>query len=372
MPRKESNIRKRKDGRWEARYISGKTINGKSIYSSVYGKTYLEVKKKRLEKISNLNLNINNIVQIKFHTVCFNWLDSCQNKVKESTFTKYQYICNHYIIEYFDEMFIQDISTTLVQKYFNSLQKPENKKNGLSISTVKIIYSILKLIFKYANQNGISTNCNLDTIQIKTDYVEPRYLSVEEQVVLENSIKNSQSNSSVGIWLGLFTGMRLGEICALKWNDVYLDKQLIYVNKTMQRISCNEVDNNNKTKIIIDAPKSKKSLRYVPVPKFCIDIMVKYLPDDLDTYVLTGTKDYIEPRRLEYYFTKIVRECKLEKVHFHTLRHTFTTRCIESGFDIKTLSEILGHSTTSFTLNRYGHSSINLKIENIQKLKQLS
>lgn len=366
MPRKESNIRKRKDGRWEARYISRKDQSGKSIYTSVYGKTYTEVKEKRNKILSEKQTEMKQ--KTKFQTIYIMWLESCKNRVKESTYAKYKYVGDHYLLPYFDGYDIEEISTALVQQYIYQHTQSEQSTDKFAPATLKVAISVLKLIISYASNINIKTSVHFNQIHIKNDYQEPRFLTLEEQKVIEEHLSKTNDKSSIGIWLGLFMGMRIGEICALKWNDISWESQSIYVHKTLQRIN-NVSDDGTKTKIIIDNPKSINSLRYIPIPDFCVTKIKSFEPDDKDNYILTGTKQYMEPRRLEYYFSKFMVECQLDNVHFHTLRHTFTTRCIELGFDIKTLSEILGHSSVSITLNRYAHSSLKLKSDNMKKLK---
>jgi len=371
MPRRESNIRKRKDGRWEARYISGKNDDGKSIYVSIYGKTYTEVKEKR-NKILLHQTTVSNDSD-KFNAIYQKWLDACKNNVKESTYAKYKYIGDHYLVPYFGNYDMEDITTILVQNYIYDRIKSEKNPDGYAASTVRVSISVFKLICSFASYSNIETNCRFEQIHIKNDSKEPRFLTVEEQKNVEEKLLVTDDYASIGIWLGLFTGMRIGEICALKWTDISWETQCIYIHKTLQRISNTHQDENDaKTKIIIDTPKSLNSSRYIPIPDFCIDKIKSFEPKDIDTYVLTGTKQYMEPRSLEYYFTKFIKQCQLENVHFHTLRHTFTTRCIESGFDVKTLSEILGHSNVSITLNRYAHSSLKLKSDNMKRLKPVA
>lgn len=139
----------------------------------------------------------------------------------------------------------------------------------------------------------------------------------------------------------------------------------------MQRLKDINSEGNAKTKILIGIPKSNTSVRVIPVTDLIADLCRKMKPKEPDAYVLTGTEDYMEPRTLQYRLEKYTGECGLEDVHFHTLRHTFATRCVEAGFEIKTLSEILGHATTTITLDRYVHSSMELKRNNMKKLTSM-
>ena len=168
---------------------------------------------------------------------------------------------------------------------------------------------------------------------------------------------------NVGIIVCLYTGVRIGEICALTWNDIDLKNEIIYINKTIQRIY---VDKKN-TYISIDAPKSKKSNRKIPISKKLLEILKEIKREHSYTgkeYFLTGKEDkFIEPRNYQYAFHKVLKECGIERCKFHNLRHTFATNCIEHGMDIKSLSVTLGHSNVDITLNKYVHSSL----DNIKK-----
>lgn len=366
MPRRETNIRKRKDGRWEARYIKGKNDSGKSIYASVYGKTYTEVKEKRKQCIIQQNKTKTKLCE--FTTIYHNWLFIIEKKVKASTYSRYKYVGDHYILDYFSKYKIDEINTSLIEQFIYSHIKSQENQEGYSVSTIKIIITVLKQIINYANSSDYHIACKIENIQLKNEILEPRFLSRDEQSIIEKELDNLPNNIALGIWLGLYTGLRLGELCALKWSDVIWSNQYIHINKTMQRIANYDTHSKYKTKIIIDSPKSKNSQRNIPIPEFCFQKLLAVKPEQNDSYILTNTNKYMEPRVFEYHFDNFMKKCKLEDVHFHTLRHTFTTRCIESGFEIKALSEILGHSSVSFTLDRYGHCSMDIKTTYMNKL----
>lgn len=197
-----------------------------------------------------------------------------------------------------------------------------------------------------------------------------RVLSRSEQKILIDYLLTDLNSCKFGILFTLYTGLRIGEICALKWENINLNDGLVYINATMLRIKNIEADPEAKTKIIINDPKSFSSSRIIPLSDYIINLCHKFQCNN-ESYVLTGTHKYLEPRTLQNRFNKYCKECNLVGVHFHTLRHTFATRCVEVGFEIKSLSEILGHSNIQITLQRYVHSSLELKRENISKLNKL-
>lgn len=354
MPRRGESIYKRKDGRWEARYVKEITIDGKKKYGSVYAKTYAEVKLKQQQHILTPQVfEIHQYGTIK--VIITEWLSVVKHNIRHSTYVKYEGVINNHIIPEMGNLSVRLIARSNISAFTDKLI---NK--GLAVSTINNILIVFGMGLAYAEEEY-----NIKCPKIKTlknQLKETRVLTKEEEQTLINHIVNFDSIYCFGILLSLYTGIRIGELCALEWSDIRNGK--IYITKTMQRIR----DNNGKSIIMITKPKSEKSNRIIPVPKSIENLIEKYrLPKG---YVIHQSNNkYIEPRLIQKKFKGIVSESGLEEVHFHTLRHTFATRCVELGFDIKTLSEILGHSSVSTTLQRYVHSSFELKQNNMDKLK---
>ena len=192
----------------------------------------------------------------------------------------------------------------------------------------------------------------------------------DEDVELERFLMADNSLSRIGIQLSLYMGLRLGEVCALKRRHISYREALLQVRFTMQRIQDLSENAAKKTKIIVTEPKSSSSIRDIPIPDFLMERLQILRDMPRDAYILTGsTNFFIEPRTLENILKKYLRECRMEHTNYHVLRHTFATRCIEEGFDAKSLSEILGHSNVNITLNRYVHSSLEQKRKNMEKLE---
>lgn len=165
------------------------------------------------------------------------------------------------------------------------------------------------------------------------------------------------------VLLSLYTGLRVGEICGLQWKDIELKKEFLSVTKTVERISLG----NGKTKVVIEPPKTESSIRKVYIPSFIV-VSLKEYKDKPDKYILSGKSKPTEPRALQYRFKRILNKTKIREMSFHSLRHTYATLCIERGMDIKTLSELLGHSDVKITLNTYVHSSDALKKKYVKRL----
>ena len=186
---------------------------------------------------------------------------------------------------------------------------------------------------------------------------EKELLSKAEQTRLNNYLMNNPTNSNIGILLSAATGIRIGELCALKWENIDLEKKILTVSNTVQRKS---IGSETATKVIVTPPKSNSSVRGIPLPEFIIPHLNK-LKTNNNYYLLSGSRSIVEPRLMQYRFKRILSDLSLSDVTYHSLRHLFATNCIALGVDVKTLSEILGHSSVEITLNRYVHSSMERK-----------
>lgn len=303
--------------------------------------------------------------QRRFAFYCDEWLVIQQKKVKESTYVNYYRIIENHLKPGLGNILPSDMSELIVHQFTHQLMTVKM----LSAKTVKDILVLLRSILNFtARQVGVT----FSDIQIeypKNDPGEIRVLSREEQTRFVSFLLTDMDECRFGVYLALMTGMRIGEICALRWEDISLADRMISVRSTMQRIK--NLDGTSKTKVVIGSPKSAKSMRTIPLTDTVAALCTQICPDNHTAYLLTGTNDYMEPRRLQYQMAKYAAACNLEGVHFHTLRHSFATRCVEVGFEIKCLSEILGHASTSVTLERYVHSSLELKRKNMQKLSDV-
>ena len=194
---------------------------------------------------------------------------------------------------------------------------------------------------------------------------EIKLLDESEKKVLQKYISENHNRTTMGIALTTSTGLRIGELCGLQWADIDLEKRILTVRKTVQRIQCQNGD--KKTKIIITDPKTESSKRTIPLNKSMVAFLSEFKGDD-EEFVMTGTNKPLEPRTMQYRFVKILNLLNLPLIHFHALRHMFATSCIKLRFDVKTVSELLGHSKVEITLNRYVHSSFEQKREYMEQL----
>lgn len=299
------------------------------------------------------------------------WIASVEPQIKESTYVKYMNSLKLYLNPAFSSQAIEAISRSDVSTLCLELFEHGGiEKKGLSPKTIMDSLSILGSIFNYAADEKNLAVANITGISIKASHTNMRVLSVSEQEKLEIALREDLNPCNLGILLCLYTGIRIGELCALTWNDIIVSEQVLFVNKTMQRLQqLNNAD--QKTKIVISAPKSECSIRHIPLPDNIFHLL-EHNRCNNDAFVLTGTNSkYVEPRTMENRFKKALITAGIENANFHALRHTFATRCIELGFDVKSLSEILGHASVNITLNRYVHPSMELKRKNMNMLSDL-
>lgn len=368
MSRKGENIYKRKDGRWEARYSNGLNPDGTIKYGYCYGRSYREVRDKAAEAkaVQLMNAPKNNSNNKKrFSAFCDEWLQVCQCKVKPSTFAKYETNLERHIKPALGGCYAQAISTVAVAEFGRALMSEKN----LSPKTARDILTQLKAIIKYASEQ-IPALSAVSIVYPKDQKKDMRVLTKDEQARFIKFLMTDMDECKFGVMLALMTGLRIGELCALRWGHISLESRMLTVAATMQRVkSAGGGKSPGKTDIIIGVPKSDTSARVIPLMESAVEICRRWRQDDPEAFILTGSsKRFVEPRTLQYRLNRYAAECGLEDMHFHALRHTFATRCVEVGFEIKSLSEILGHSSPRITLERYVHSSIELKRENMDKL----
>lgn len=352
MARRGENIYKRKDGRWEGRYKCGFKPNGSVKYTSVYGRTYTDVKIKLSEKLTApvymtvpKNLTVKNLFE--------QWFDVIKLNVKESTFTNYFTKFQKHILPMLGGMLYDKLTTESLNAF---IQFKIN--SGLSAKYVADIAGLIKSVCRFAHKRFNYTDKSEHMVIPKPQKQERKILNASEHNCLIIYLTTNPTASNVGILLAVYTGLRIGELCALKWSDIDLEKKIIAVRHTVQRIR--NIDNG--TRIVVTQPKSGSSLREIPLPD-CIVPFLKHIKSFDETFLLSGMEKFVEPRTMQYRFKSILKKLGLSDVTFHSLRHLFATNCIALGFDVKTLSEILGHSSVEITLNRYVHTSMERKAE---------
>ena len=311
---------------------------------------------------------------ILLSTLMTKWLLYKKSIVKLSTHANFVSSTMNHINPMLGRKRISDINEGDIQDLIMYLYNNGRKdgKGGLSVKTIKDVILPLKLALDYAAKRRVIPKLEWDTIEYPKSTSKSRViaLSQEEEQQLIQTIYLNLDRKTCGILLTLMTGLRIGELCGLQMKDISLSKQTISINKTVQRV----YDSRRKTSsLYIGQPKSESSIREIPVPKMLIKVMQKFHNEKRpENYFLTDAKKPTEPRTYRQYFERFLKRNNLPKIKFHELRHTFAVRAIEiPEFDIKSLSEILGHKNVSFTLNVYGRANIQQKKKCMELMNDL-
>lgn len=293
---------------------------------------------------------------MKYKDLLNEWLEDQRTYQKYSTYSLYCNIVQNHIIPDLGECDIDELTTDKIQAY--ALEKIDHGSlvddKGLSVRFVKDII-------------GVIASTSKKELNIKLPYTPPKQIDIfekEDQIKLMNHLHSHMCPKNLGIMLCMHTGIRIGELCALKWSDINLDTRTIKIEKTMIR-TYTKADG---SKLRITPPKSRSSVRIIPLNStisYSVNLMQN---SEDDTYVLTGTKRYIEPNKYRLYYNKMLKRLGIKHLKFHCLRHTFATRCIECGCDYKSLSQILGHSNVSVTMNLYVHPQMEMKRKCVEML----
>jgi len=290
------------------------------------------------------------------------WKTDKKNYVKKSTFSAYVLLIENHLLPAFGNKY--EVQEAEVQDFV--LQKLET---GLSQKTIKDILIVLKMILKFGAKNKWNSyeafEIQYPTVR-ESQYIE--VLSRTHQKKIMSYIQEHFTFRNLGILICLSSGMRIGEICALTWEDLDTDNGVINVNRTIQRIYVIE-DGNRKTELILDTPKTKNSIREIPMNKDLIRLIkpIKKIVKP-SFFVLTNDAKPTEPRTYRSFYKNLLKHLDIPEIKFHGLRHSFATRCIESNCDYKTVSVLLGHSNISTTLNLYVHPNMEQKKKAIEQM----
>jgi len=374
MPKKGINIYHRKDGRWEGTYyhdINPQT--GKRKKLSRYGQTEKEAKEKLLTAMSEMKSGTyieKNKLTLEGWLI--QWLEVyAKPKVKQSTYVSYDTYINKHIIPEIGKIKLVDLRVDMLQQFFNkkATMGRLDGKGGLSEKTLRNLYTMLSTALKQAYENSLINKNLAELVKLpKVMRTEMRVLSLSEQQKLIEALKTSEERYKIGILICLSTGIRIGELCGLQWQDINEITHVLSIRRTLNRLPTID-KTKGKTELVIDTPKSQKSVRDIPLPAFLIDELniYKQLREEekaaaADIYDKRGfilcneIGAPVEPRMMQDVFKRVLKVAGIEDANFHALRHTFATRAVEMGMDIKTLSELLGHADVSTTLNKYAHS----------------
>lgn len=366
MSRRGENTYYRKDQRWEGRYRKGKTLDGKIKYGSVYGKTYNEVRKKLYPlKMKYHDLQEKNgEITVTFEEWCGIWLKQVRPTIEKSTFSSYSYKTEKYILPYLPNCFISELTKKDIQRLIYHWQK-----HPLAPSSIRVLMQVLKCCLNQAVEDGLLRKNPCQGVKLpKKEKRKQTALSLKQQRQLESAALAYPKEKGFPIVFALHTGLRIGEVAALKWENIDFDNGMIHITHTVQRVPL--LANHKKTEVIRTSAKTQSSKRVVPISTKVKSWLRKLKKKQKGSFVFSDSEKPNEPRLITYHLHQLCKRGNISSVHFHQLRHTFATRCVEAKADISSISSLLGHSSTQMTLDVYAHSLLTPKVKTIQLMER--
>lgn len=266
------------------------------------------------------------------------WLSKRKHFIKESTYCNYSYIINKHLLPELGKYMLYEINEDIIAEFIS-----QKLDSDLSQLTVRNIVVIIKLVNNFAYKYNLMNYLEIN-VSFRKSTSKYKVFSNTEITLIIHKLETFEKHYYIGILIALYSGIRIGELAALRYNDIINNN--IHITKTLQR---NYID--GKTNITITTPKSYKSNRIIPLHHSL------NVEDKTDNYILTNSGKAMEPRLIRYHYTKLLKELNIEHRPFHYLRHTFATNLINNTGDIKVVSELLGHSSVSVTMDIYTHTN---------------
>lgn len=361
MAKRGENIYKRKDGRYEGRYVVGKTAKGRTRFGYVYGHQYGEVRNSLLLIKAEMvrRRHPKPVCRVSFAEWVEEWWNSnVAGRIKASSRQTYRNMLNRHLFPAFGEYNLSEITPEVIWAYARELEARD-----YASSTVHGILRLLNSILRSAVEEGLILRNPCRKVHMRSEKVaKQRVLNRREQRAI---LAQASEKQDIPALLCLYTGMRLGEICALKWEDVNWEQGSILICRTVQRLRSDRENTDRdtrqrqRTSLCVDTPKSSSARRIMPLPGFILEVL-RRLEESCggQGYVFGSDTCPAEPRTVQRRFQALARKSGIEGVHFHSLRHSFATRMLELGIDMKTVSVLMGHSSVRTTLEFYAHSLI--------------
>ena len=370
MCKRGENIYKRKDNRWEGRYYIIQP-DGTKKYISIYAKSYNEIKERLSVCKEQARQNTLNLPKCRLtvQNLLTDWLAAKRDTVKLSSFLRYEMLIKNQLIPELGNIRLDKLTTKKLSAFIQQKQQAGllDKQGGLSAKTITDMLFIIKSAFKMAAvQYDLpqaaaiaeikAPNCQQRPVETFSDY--------EVKIICQRILQRPQTGN-LAILLALNTGLRLGEVCALQWHDIDFNSQTLHIRRNVQRATIK-----GKSQLLVQTPKSQSSQRVIPLTAEIL-LLLKRLQNVVGSdYVFGGVRP-LEPRTLQYRLAYLLKECNIRKRNFHILRHTFATRFIAAGADVKSLSEILGHAKVNITMQLYVHPTMAQKRANMETINIL-
>ena len=307
--------------------------------------------------------------EVTFSDLLALWLETNQVRRKGATQRKYQHIIDKHINPELGTLPISKITAVQINQFLK--RKVEegrlNDQGGLSASYVETMAIVIQSAIHFGVEEQLCLPLRSKIYHPPVRAKELHILSRTDQYTLEKELFSRPSLTGCGILMSLRMGLRIGEVCALQWRDVDRTAALLHVRHTISRV--NLPDSAVGSQLILSTPKTVTSTRTIPIPEALNRLLLELGDHQESDFFLSSGSDFLSPRTYEYRYHRILDTCGIKPVNYHALRHTFATRCVESGMDSKTLSELLGHADVSITLRVYVHSSMDRKRQEIEKVK---
>lgn len=365
MPRRGENIYRRRDGRWEGRYIRGRKENGRADYASVYGASYADVRAKLTAKRNAVKAPPAKTDRMTVKDLFALWLESRRAKVKPSSYARYRILLDTHILPQLGNVQASELTAKKLEAFIEHKLSAGRLDGGggLSRKTVNDIVAVIKSGLKLARgEHGIS---DLGVFDVKAPGIKQGRIETFgdcESELISEIVARAPDIPNVAYLLCLNTGLRLGEVCALKWSDIDFRESTLRVCRTVLRIRQEQA-----TVLSVQTPKSERSEREIPLTAEMLALISRFRGNaPADAFILTGSGRPMEPRTMQYRFKSFLQRYNFRPRNFHALRHSFATRCVARGADAKTLSELLGHANVKTTLQLYVHPSMEQKRSYIQ------
>lgn len=369
MARRGDNIHKRKDGRWEGRYKCGYREDGSTKYASVYAASYTECKKKLILMQTNAGKTAERKEDNRlFRDVLDAWIATNRVHLKGATEAKYVRLIETHIAPELGGMKLDQLNAGVINSFLNAKMQAGGlpNKEPLSASYVRTMAVIVESALRYAAAEGWCA-------PLKTPIYKPVVFKKDIQVLsnrtmekLTRCLSDDHSPTAIGVLLALFGGLRIGEVCALQWQDIDLASNVLHIRHTIARVPGG--DPKQKTQLILDTPKTAASIRDVPIPSFLRNALQLAYKNQRSAFVVSYSNQFVSTRTFDYRYRKWLKQSGIPIFSFHTLRHTYATRCAESGMDAKTLSRLLGHSSSIISLNVYVHPSLDVAADLLERI----
>lgn len=284
------------------------------------------------------------------------WLQDRQCVVKKSTYSAYSYCVKAHIMPFWGNISISALDRDKILSFMDQI-----RGKGLADTTIHFIFMIFKFILKYGIHHKLVKEEAMAYCSATCHRTESKVLTVQDSIRMKDYLLEQNTIFSVAILLCRGTGIRIGELCGLRWEDIDFVTNTFSIKRTVSRIPNPDISEGQpKTILYIRTPKSHTSSRVIPIPEYLIDSLRRMRKSD-GLYLLTGRNTCTEPRNVQKKFKTILRHCEMQDCNFHAMRHGFATACLENGIDCKTVSSILGHASTRTTMDFYLHTSMRQK-----------